>query len=163
MSDLDSKRLKELLDYNPETGIFIQKFGRGGKKAGTIAGKKRKDGYIEISISPKRYMAHRLAWLYMYDGWPNQMLDHINGIRNDNRISNLREVSNSENQQNKIKARKDSKSGFQCVIYKTSHKKWEAYITINRIKKHIGYFNSPEEAHFAYLLKKKELHPIATL
>jgi hypothetical protein len=161
MNELDSKRLKELFNYNPETGIFTRKIERGGKKAGTIAGKQRKDGYIDIKISPKRYLAHRLAWLYVYDNWPNQMLDHINGIRNDNKILNLREVNNSENQQNKIKARKDSKSGFQCVIYKPSHKKWQAYITVDGIQKHIGYFNSPEEAHSAYLLKKKELHPIA--
>jgi hypothetical protein len=163
MSDLDSKRLKELLEYNPETGIFTRKIGIGGQKAGAIAGKQRKDGYIDINISPKRYLAHRLAWLYIHDSWPNQMLDHINGIRNDNKISNLREVTNSENQQNKTKARKDSNSKFQCVNYKPSHKKWEAYITVNRVKKHIGHFDSPEEAHAAYLLKKKELHPIATL
>jgi hypothetical protein len=163
MSELDSKRLKELLDYNPETGIFIRKITTGGQKAGAIAGKQRRDGYVDVNISPKRYMAHRLAWFYVYGVWPNKMLDHINGIRNDNKISNLREVTNSENQQNRNKVRKDSKSGFQCVNYKPKHKKWEAYITLNGIKKHIGHFNSPEEAHAAYLVKKKELHPIANL
>jgi len=161
MNNLDFNLLKKLFNYNPDTGIFTRKIKRGNKKIGTIAGKQKDDGYIDISICEKNYLTHRLAWFYVYGKWPNNMLDHKNGIRNDNRIENLREVTNSENQQNKFKARKDSKSNLQCVYYKKSHKKWESYITVNGIKKHIGYFLSPEEAHAAYILRKQELHTIA--
>jgi hypothetical protein len=152
MSDLDSKRLKELLDYNPETGIFTWKISQSGpRKQGQIAGTKNKDGYIVIRHK-KLYYAHRLAWLYMYNIFPDSIIDHINRDKSDNRIVNLRSVSQSDNVYNR------TANGFAKP---KQTKKWSASITVNRKRKHLGYFFSKEEAHKAYIEAKRIYHPSA--
>jgi len=161
MDSLNFKRLHELFDYDSTTGLFTRKISQGGQMPGTIAGKQRIDGYIDINISPKRYLAHRLAWFYVYGEWPKQMLDHKNGIRHDNRIQNLRQVTNSENQQNKKKVRSDSKSGLPCVYFSATHKKWASYITLNGKQKHLGYFETASEASLEYMKQKAIIHPSA--
>ena len=91
---ITQEELKELLDYNPETGLFTWNVYNNIKNkttAGTF-----NDGYIQIKIKQKIYQAHRLAWLYVYGEWPKGQIDHINGIRDDNRIENLRDVTNRE-------------------------------------------------------------------
>lgn len=100
---LTQDRLKELFSYNEKTGIFTRlvSIGRRGK-VGNIAGSKNWDGYLLICIDNKNYAAHRLAWMYTYGSFP-KITDHINGIRDDNRISNLREVTMRENLQNRKK------------------------------------------------------------
>ena len=98
---LTQSQLKELLHYDPDTGIFTNLVTRNGRALiGDQAGYLRPTGYVIITLNYKRYRAHRLAWLYMYGVWPKDQLDHINRVSHDNRIANLREVSNSENQQN---------------------------------------------------------------
>ena len=95
---VDVKRLRELLSYDAKTGIFYWKVGRRGTvRKGDVAGTRNKDGYVCIFVDRKNYLAHRLAWLYMYGEEPPAILDHKNGIKDDNRISNLREATNSLN------------------------------------------------------------------
>ena len=102
-------KLKELLSYDPETGDFTWLVGR--KMAGKKAGSPHNQGYFTIRISRKLYLSHRLAWLYVYGAFPKIDLDHINGVKSDTRIDNLRECSESQNQWNSRKP-KNNISGF---------------------------------------------------
>lgn len=95
---ITQKRLHELLDYSPDTGLFTWKVARAGRiKAGDVAGNLNNTGYIQITVDGTAYYAHRLAWLYIHGKFPENHIDHINGVRDDNRISNLRDVTPQEN------------------------------------------------------------------
>lgn len=144
---LTQKYLKELLHYNPNTGIFTWKVAKNSHaKVGDIAGyKKISDLYIAIKIDSKKYFAHRLAFLYVYGNFPKRNIDHINHIRDDNRIINLREVTHSENQRNS-KKRKDNKSGFTGVCRGNNKNKWVAQIKANGKVKHLGIFRDKKDA-----------------
>lgn len=154
---LTQERLKELLDYDPDTGVFVWRVSRGGINKDTQAGSKLSNGYIYISISKRRYYTHRLAWLYVHGCWPTNQIDHINRVRDDNRICNLREATPSENQWNggKYKNNTSGLLGVQCI---KSSGKWKAQITIHGIVKNLGHFNTPEEANAAYVRAKAEHH-----
>ena len=154
MQDLTQSRLKELLSYDPETGVFVWLVGAKfkGKIAGTDC-----YGYWQIRINRKNYRAHRLAWLYVYGEFPNADLDHINCVKSDNRIGNLRECSRAQNGFN-VGLRIDNKSGFKRVHFYKASGKWQVGITINGKKKHIGYFATAELASAAYEAKARELH-----
>jgi hypothetical protein len=97
---LTQSRLKELLIYDPDTGIFRRRIACGIAVAGSTPGNINAMGYLDISIGCKRYYAHRLAWLYVYGEWPSLEIDHINCDRLDNRISNLRDVTHHQNMNN---------------------------------------------------------------
>src|SRR5687768_770720 len=111
---LTAEKLRELMDYNPDTGVFLYRKRRGRRSAGLEAGSIVK-GYRLISLG-KQYSAHRLAWLYVYGEWPAGDLDHINCVRDDNRIANLREATDSQNNANRTLAPKNS-SGFKGVCW----------------------------------------------
>lgn len=144
------------LNYNPETGIFTWlKVKSSRVKIGDIAGSLQYEGYHRVRIYNKEYLAHRLAWFYVYREWPKGQIDHINGIKNDNRIKNLRDVSHSINGQNQTKHRNGHLVG---TTWCKRDKKWRSYIYINGKRKHIGVFLSQQEAHMAYLLKARELN-----
>lgn len=100
---LTQDRLRELLHYDPDTGVFTNIKPRHRVKVGDIAGSNSGKGYLQIQIDQKRYSAHRLAWLYTYGRFPEEFIDHINGNPSDNRIVNLREVTQRENLQNRKK------------------------------------------------------------
>ena len=154
MNTLGQSELKSLLLYDPETGIFTWLVGQDkGKKAGF----KHCRGYLQQKIKTKKYLSHRLAWLYVYGEMPSGEIDHINGIRDDNRIINLRECSASQNQWN-CTAQKNNTSGFKGVCWNKRAGKWHAQIMINLNKKHLGYFATAEQAGAAYQAKAKELH-----
>ena len=155
MNKLDSTYLREVLAYNPETGIFTWKFGnKRNTKANQIAGSIRPEGYRYICINYKNYRAHRLVWLYVYGQLPISQIDHINGNKDDNRISNLREATHAENQQNK-----HSTKGYSW--HKTKQV-WEAYIRINGKKNTLGYFKKEEDAQMARTVAKREHHSFFT-
>lgn len=163
--DKKLEELKEFLFYDPETGIFTRKKSikpRGSAKPEAIAGVIDNKGYIQIWVKQKKYRAHRLAWLFVYHEWPRNQIDHINGIKTDNRICNLRDVSNDENQQNCNKNRANT-SGYTGVFWLARNAKWVAQIKIANKSKYLGLFVDPEEAHRAYLKAKAELHPNANL
>jgi hypothetical protein len=161
-ADLTAERLRELLDYNPETGIFTWRQAPSNSiKAGSIAGSKNHDGYRRIKINLIDHAAHRLAWFYVHGVWPAHEIDHINGIRTDNRICNLRDVPRMDNMQNQRTAQRGAKSGFLGVY--SNHGKWRAAIQVNKKTIALGNFATPEEAHQAYLEAKRRLHPTCTI
>ena len=148
-------RLRELLSYDLETGLFtwatIVKFSN--KKIGDIAGCRHPHGYTVISIGGFQYPAHRLAWLYVYGVWPSSELDHVNGIRDDNRITNLRVATGTENNGNR-RLTERNKSGFKGVRKKG--KNWEASIGFKKEYFYIGMFRAREVAGAAYLDEAKK-------
>ena len=145
---LTARRLRQLLDYDYETGVFRWKFDRGGKaKRGSVAGALRKNGYREIAIEGRRYRAARLAWLYVYGHWPTtKKVDHRNNVRDDDRLFNLREATDAESAQNR--RRSDSLLGLKGAY--RYRKKWMSKIRVDRRQIYLGLFNSAEEAHAAY-------------
>lgn len=152
------ERLKELLDYNPDTGVFTWRVNRTGTaKTGSVAGAVVGHGYREIKVDGKRYKAHRLAWLYVHGKFPPNYIDHVNRVPNDNRIANLRLATNSENQQNQRKPRNNS-SGVIGVSWHKKQGKWQAYITSNGRKIHLGYYVTIEEALAVRAAAKAKYH-----
>lgn len=156
--ELDAEHVRSILDYNPETGVFTWKVGRRRVKAGEIAGYTRSDGYVVLSINQNKCFAHRLAWLLSYGVLPKE-IDHVNRNRADNRISNLRAVAHIENQWN-MRPRNGSPSGYMGMCKRKGQNKWSAQISVKYKQKHLGLFNTPEEAAEAYQKAKKEMHKI---
>lgn len=159
---LTQERLKELLQYDPDTGIFYRKTSTTNRvKAGDIAGTLRKDNYVRIMVDGRLYLAHRLVWLYVYGELPKVPIDHINTIKSDNRISNLRKDDGNWNNQNIRTSNRNNKLGILGVSRKG--KKFRATIVVNGKRKHIGSYDTPEEAHEAYIEAKRKYHPGNTL
>ena len=144
--ELTAEHLRSILHYSPETGIFTRKISTAHRvKVGDAAGCPRGDGYLQIAVLSRRYLVHRLAWLYVYGVWPEDQLDHVNRVRTDNRISNLREVTNKQNHQNKSKSSNNT-SGHPGVVWHKRASKWQAQIMHNYKLIHLGYFSILEEA-----------------
>ncbi len=142
---LTQSRLKELLTYDPDTGIFvwILRAGRGG--AGCIAGSVRPTGYRYIGIDRKNYRAHRLAWLYVYGKFPDNQIDHKNRKRDDNWIGNLRDVTTIENCKNQTMY-KNNTSGIAGVRWHKGQKRWHAQIVVRQKNIYLGSFLGLDEA-----------------
>lgn len=153
MNIIGHKELKEILDYNPDTGIFTWKKSKI-MSTNAVAGYINHQKYVVISISGKKHQAHRLAWLYVYGKFPNMFIDHINGDRADNRIDNLRDVSNRVNGCNRKIHREGKLPG--CTFLKSSNK-WQAQIKQNNVYKYLGCFDSQMEAHQVYMEERKAL------
>jgi len=142
-----------------DNGDLIRKTSRGGKAKGSIAGYIRTDGYTYIRVKNRQYLGHLLNWYYYYREWPKEQLDHLNGITSDNRIENLRDVSQSLNQQNQKQAPITNKSSGLLGVSKNGSK-WQARITIpGGTRKSLGGFNTPEEAAEAYKIAKRKYFP----
>lgn len=162
---ISADELRATLSFDPATGRFIWLRPYGTKtKIGSVAGGRSKhQGYSVIWINKKSYRAHRLAWLYMTGAWPIGEIDHINGDRSDNRIANLRDVTAKQNQQNRRYARPDNVSSLIGAGWIASRKKWRARICLDRRSIYLGYFDTKELAHDAYLQAKRNLHPTCTI
>jgi len=153
----DLEYLRQILSYDEETGLFRWKRSKNGIQVGSIAGNKIKSGYIRIKIDFKDYLAHRIAWLFLTSADPlDKQIDHINCNRRDNRASNLRLASQGQNQSNSL-LRKDNKSGYKGVYFFKQRGKWRASIRHNNKAIHLGLFDTPELAHFAYCKRAVEL------
>lgn len=157
---LTTERLRALLGYDPETGVFVWKVTRSFKAvAGAVAGSEYKaTGYLRIQIDGTSHLAHRLAWLYRYGEWPGMSIDHINGLKADNRIENLREATVGQNGQNRYAAQKNNQSGALGVYQDNSSGGWRAIIAKDGLIYKLGYFDTKKAAHDAYLAAKRELH-----
>ena len=154
---LTQYRLKELLHYDSDTGIFTRKVGRGGMKVGSVAGTLHWTGYIRIAVDGRIYGAHRLAWLYIHGEFPPADTDHINLMRADNRIANLRQATQSENQQNMRISPKNT-SGFRGVYWCKSRGRWCAAARMNYKTHRLGYFPTAEAAAEAYQAFARQHH-----
>lgn len=143
------ERLKEVLTYHPDTGLFTRNLEFGGWAAGEVAGCVKPDGYRWIAIDGIQYAASRLAWFYCHGVWPRHHMDHKNNVRDDNRIENLRECNPSQNLANQRLSSRN-KSGFKGVSWIKRDNKWFASIKVMGKSKSLGYYDDPEEAHSAY-------------
>lgn len=158
--------VRELLDYNHETGVFTWRArpGYSGKRsawnkkwAGKTAGSRHSDGYVVIRINKKCFYAHRLAWMFVHGDEPDRHIDHINGIAGDNRIANLRLATAAENNRNRgVSARSTSK--VKGVSWCKDGQKWGAWTSVNGKSIPLGRFDSIEEARRAYSEAVARLH-----
>ena len=154
---LTQARLKELLNYDSLSGVFTWARPQGCMAIGSMAGTKDRNGYIQIMIDKKRYLAHRLAWLYVCGEFPDKEIDHINRNPSDNCICNLRTATRLENQQNHS-VRKDNKSGIVGVSWHKASGKWRAQIRFFGRKIDLGIFPTAEEACAARAEAKAKYH-----
>jgi len=149
---------KDMLEFDPNTGYLTWK-GEPHKdktQIGNRAGYLGKDGYRYVMVKNVKLLEHRVAWLITYGVVPDQ-IDHINMVRDDNRIANLREASVSQNNRNRTK-QSNNTSGFKGVTYHKGTGKFAAKITFNKKCYSLGYFASAESAHKAYIKASGELH-----
>ncbi len=152
------KELEQLLDYDPETGVFRWKISKGSVSAGSRTGIKKAHRYAMIRINGRNFLAHRIAWYLLYKEDPKDLsIDHVNGNRYDNRACNLRLATHSQNLCNR-KAQVNNSSGYKGVVFHKASRKWAAYIGINRKLHYLGIFSTPELAHMAYCKAAAELH-----
>ena len=148
MNKLTEARLKEVLHYDPENGIFSWSENRKKCSKGALAGSVRSDGYVTIRIDYHRYYAHRIAWLYMTGQFPAMEIDHKDGNPSNNVWSNLREATPRQNMQNRP-AQQNNKVGLKGVR-KSGRDRYHAMIKTQSGSKYLGTFGSAEAAHEAY-------------
>jgi len=151
---ITQEKLKKTLCYNCDTGIFLWRGGITATKEGSEAGFTTREGYRAINIARKHYKAHRLAWFYVYGEWPNQ-IDHINGVRDDNRIENLRNVKSSDNSKNrKLSVR--NKSRVAGVHWNKKESRWAVRVNNNNKERvFLGYFDNIFDAAAAAISARK--------
>lgn len=139
----------DILSYDKNTGVLTWKVDRGPKKAGSVAGYIDRHDYIKIMVLGKNLYAHRIAWELFNGKIPeDKEIDHINGNTLDNRISNLRLASRTQNNANR---KHHTSTPYKGVSYFTRDNKWRARIKHNKHEIHLGYYNTPDEARTAYL------------
>lgn len=161
-NELTVARLRELLRYDADTGRFTRlKSLKGGAKIGDVAGAlESSNGYWRIGVDGTLYYAHRLAWLHTHGVWPRHFIDHINGVRTDNRLLNLREADDSQNQQAQgLKA--NNSSGVRGVYWHKQRQRWHAEIMVGQKKRSLGLYDTLEEAAVARAAAQAALHPYA--
>lgn len=156
------ERLLDLLSYDADKGGFQWKHSRSGAALGVPAGHVEKNGYARIKLDHKRYLVHRLVWFWWTEEWPVNVIDHIDGNRNNNKIENLRDVTRSVNSQNMRSASARNKScGYLGVS--SSRYGWKATINVGGKNRHLGYFGTPDLAYAKYLSAKRIHHEGNTL
>lgn len=171
MSDIISPRIKKdlptaeyvrsVLAYDPETGVLRWLTTGTGRKPSLVAGSRQASGYWVTGIQNRIYKNHQLALLLSTGRWPEHDVDHINGVKEDNRLCNLREVDHQSNTQNRLKAHSNNVSGILGVHKRKQ--RFMARILVNGSPHHLGTYPTAEEAHAAYLQAKRSLHPGCTL
>lgn len=156
-------RLRELLQYDPQTGVItrLSVKPRSPAKVGDVAGNPDSYGYLQLYVEGKAFKAHRIAWALMTGAWPENVIDHINGSKGDNRWINLRDVTLSVNSQNQLQANARNTHGFMGVI--KNRNLWMASIRLSGKSKCIGTYKTPELAHQAYLTAKRQHHAGCTI
>jgi hypothetical protein len=149
---LTLRRVKQVLDYDQDTGVFTWKVATAtSTKVGTVAGTVY-DGYRRITIDGVRMFAHRLAWWYSVGKKPTRLIDHINGLRDDNRIANLRQVTPSENNQNQV---------HRGYYFDRERKQYRAKISVGGKTYSLGCHACEIDARNAYQNAKSKLHVVA--
>ena len=141
-------QLKELLKYNPETGLFYWQKSSRWTTIHSVAGT-TKDTYVKIRINGKNYYAHRLAWLYTYGIWPKGDIDHKNRDKKDNRLVNLREATRSQNKYN-VGLTLANNSGHKGVQWVGCRQKWRVDCRVGGVQYYLGLFSTVKEANKVY-------------
>lgn len=162
MKRMTATRLRSLVSYSPETGVFTNRVGRPGCSVGATLGTTNSRGYVLIRLDFVSYRAHRLAWMYMTGKEPKHVIDHIDGNRTNNTWTNLRDVSQTTNRQNLHRAARGSASGLLGAHRCSGTNKWGSSITRNGIRTWLGLHSTPQEAHAAYIASKNSF-PIAAV
>jgi hypothetical protein len=150
LTKLTAEIARERWDYDPKTGVLRWKIKLSNVKVGDVTGYESNGGYLQVGWDGKIYLAHRIIWLIVHGEWPPEQLDHINGDRTDNRLVNLRCVSNRQNSLNKERHRKGNLQGAYR-LNRNLKSPWKAIIQIDGERKHLGYFPTEQQAHEAYL------------
>ncbi len=158
--ELTAERLHEVLNYNPETGLFTWRVCMGNRAmAGAVAGTPHANGCIHITVDRQIYKAHRLAWFYMTGEWPTAEVDHRDMNGSNNRWLNLRMATKSQNMANRGTQTNTSSGLKGAYRYKAGErygKPWQAGIQVDGKKLHLGHFATAEEAHAAYCVAAKK-------
>jgi hypothetical protein len=142
---------ERLLSYDPETNALRWKMNRPPYgKIGNIATIRNARGYLKVRLGGRHEFAHRVAWALFYGRIPEKSLDHINGVRDDNRISNLREATCAQNLRN-VRKHRDNSSNYKGVSWSSKSQKWRSVIFVNGKQKHLGLYNNAEDAHKQYM------------
>lgn len=150
--------LHEDFHYEPATGVFTRRRICDRRfSVGQQVGDLTSHGYLRFSVRGHRYSAHRLAWLYVNGEWPRLDIDHVNGVKTDNRIVNLRAVSRSVNLQNIRGPRRDNLSTGLLGAYVCGHR-FTSRISVLGVDRYLGIFATAEAAHVAYIAAKRQLH-----
>lgn len=144
---ITADRLREIVNYDPDTGVFQWKHSHYRMRPDRTLGSPDRDGYLQARVENTTQKLHRLAWLYVHGRWPAKWIDHVNGNPGDNRITNLREATISENHRNR---RPYGSSGFKGVCWNALRHKWQASIKFGERNTYLGLFETAEEAHRAY-------------
>lgn len=159
MKTLTAERLREVLKYDPATGVFTWLVRTSIRiTVGKVAGVKNTPGYVVVGIDGRLYNASRLAWLYVKGEWPNGEIDHLNGIRHDNRFENLRDVTKAVNMQNRRRAPRHSKTGLLGVTKYMFGDGFVTHISVAGKARHLGVYKTAQEAHDAYVKAKRQFH-----
>lgn len=161
-SNPDASALCKDLCYDPNSGELRWVTPRRGRSLGK-AGCSTPSGYVVITYAGERHYAHRIAWAIQTGEFPTGIIDHIDGDRSNNRISNLRITDAVGNAQNQRAAQRNNTSGLIGAHYNSRVSKWTSRIRAPGGRKFLGYFDTPEEAHEAYLRAKRELHTTCTI
>lgn len=151
---ITQEKLKGIVNYNSDTGLMTWSTPRKGCVVGAEVGTITPLGYRSVHLEGYRYLVHRLAWLFVYGEWPSGQIDHKNRDRLDNRISNLRVATPSQNQANKG-MRSDNTSAVKGVTWDAEKKKWISAIHVDGKRKFLGRFDKLEDAAFSYSLAAK--------
>ena len=154
MTIAQQEQLKELFVYHLDSGWFTNKYSRGRAKIGERAGSLMEHGYRRIIIDYVKHYEHHLAWLYVYGEYPDE-IDHVNGVRNDNRITNLRLCTRSQNRFNTQTT--TGESGLAGAYLDKRTLQWYSKIQFGGQQKFLGNFASAEEAHAAYIVALNEI------
>lgn len=158
--ELTQSTVKELLSYDAESGQFFRLQKTKRSPIGQIKTSVLPTGYVMFSIKGRKYLAHRIAWLYVYGYFPAKHIDHIDGCKSNNAIANLRSVTRSLNMQNQRKPH--TGKGLPLGVHMHGNR-FKAVIKTNGLQKHIGVFKTQSEASSAYISAKRQLHEGNTL
>ena len=162
-SDLTAEKVRSVLRYEPETGLLTwrKQVAKNIKSGATINPMRNHGNYVQIQIDKKLYYMHQLAWMHFYGASPVGSIDHIDGDKTNNRISNLRDVSVSVNAQNQKRPMSNNKSGFLGV--NAVGQRFRAQINVDGAQRYLGTFDTPEAAHAVYISEKRKLHAGCTI
>jgi hypothetical protein len=157
---ITQSRLKEVMRYEPGTGVFVWLINSGKARPGSIAGGMNDAGYRLIGVDGRRYRSHRLAWLYVHGCWPDGVIDHKSGNRGSARIADIRPATLTCNAQNRGVGI-NNKTGYLGVCFNKRVGRYLASITADRKQRHLGHFKTAAQAYEAYLAAKAVLHPLS--